>query len=248
MTSLLERIKDENSIIDVRGASGELIKEIQSILAEEKLYKGNVDGIAGPNTLLSLAEFKEQRWLADAHLIGRSTAIALLEEKHQVSEQEPSQTQSALEPHLLGSKTGKSMTLPDGTIVFANELIKQGVPLTWGEFTKNCRRVPETNQIVRNAVRLAIGFGEIRDKWGSPIALTSGYRPPAVNREVKGSSRSRHMQGDAADIYPVSGVSGDIHKLLQVVKGSSAVGVGLGMMQGFIHIDYRPGDRVVFYY
>ncbi len=246
MSACLERIKNENLTMDIRAASKELVKEIQEVLAREGLYKEKLDGIAGTNTLIALANFKEARWLENPGIVGKSTAIALLEEKHEISEQKPKEESvSILDAGLLGSRSGKSMTLPDGTVVFANQLIRPGVPLTWGEFTKNCTRVPETNQIVENAIRLAIGFGEIRDKWGSAIALTSGYRPPSVNRAIGGASRSRHMQGDAADIYPASG---DINKLLQVVRSSSVVGIGLGMRKGFIHIDYRPGDRVVFSY
>ena len=39
----------------------------------------------------------------------------------------------------------------------------------------------------------------IRDKIG-PIRVTSGYRSPALNRAIGGSSRSQHSRGMAADI------------------------------------------------
>ena len=39
----------------------------------------------------------------------------------------------------------------------------------------------------------------LRDKIG-PIRVTSGYRSPALNRAIGGSSRSRHSKGMAADI------------------------------------------------
>ena len=39
----------------------------------------------------------------------------------------------------------------------------------------------------------------IRDKIG-PIRVTSGYRSPALNRAIGGSSRSQHSKGMAADI------------------------------------------------
>ena len=40
----------------------------------------------------------------------------------------------------------------------------------------------------------------IRDRWGSSIVVTSGYRSEAVNRAVGGSKTSQHRLGEAADI------------------------------------------------
>ena len=36
-----------------------------------------------------------------------------------------------------------------------------------------------------------------------PLRVSSGYRSPALNKEVKGSKSSQHMRGEAADIVPV---------------------------------------------
>ena len=40
----------------------------------------------------------------------------------------------------------------------------------------------------------------IRDKWGYPIIVTSGYRSEAVNRAVGGVKTSQHRLGQAADL------------------------------------------------
>lgn len=40
----------------------------------------------------------------------------------------------------------------------------------------------------------------IRDLWGKPIFITSGYRSPILNRKVDGASNSAHMSGCAVDI------------------------------------------------
>lgn len=45
----------------------------------------------------------------------------------------------------------------------------------------------------------------LRRDWGSPIKVTSGYRCPALNKAVGGSSNSAHKCGYAADIQPVNG-------------------------------------------
>ena len=40
----------------------------------------------------------------------------------------------------------------------------------------------------------------IREKWQSPIYITSGYRCPLLNRKVGGVENSYHTRGMAADI------------------------------------------------
>lgn len=40
----------------------------------------------------------------------------------------------------------------------------------------------------------------IRDKWGSPIIVTSGYRSEVVNKAVGGVRNSQHRLGEAADV------------------------------------------------
>ena len=40
----------------------------------------------------------------------------------------------------------------------------------------------------------------IREHWGLPIRVTSGYRCPELNEEVNGVEDSYHMEGCAADI------------------------------------------------
>lgn len=40
----------------------------------------------------------------------------------------------------------------------------------------------------------------IRDKWGSPIIVTSGFRSEKVNKAVGGVSSSQHRLGEAADL------------------------------------------------
>lgn len=40
----------------------------------------------------------------------------------------------------------------------------------------------------------------LRDMYGKPIRVNSGYRSPVVNRYVKGAVSSQHLKGQAADI------------------------------------------------
>lgn len=43
----------------------------------------------------------------------------------------------------------------------------------------------------------------LREAWGSPIKVTSGYRCYKVNQLVGGVKTSQHMSGKAADIQPI---------------------------------------------
>ena len=41
----------------------------------------------------------------------------------------------------------------------------------------------------------------LRDRYGYPIMVSSGYRCPRLNKAVGGSETSQHPEGEAADIY-----------------------------------------------
>jgi hypothetical protein len=43
-------------------------------------------------------------------------------------------------------------------------------------------------------------FQPIRDHFGKPIHVTSGYRSPELNAKIGGSKSSSHCQGEAIDI------------------------------------------------
>lgn len=40
----------------------------------------------------------------------------------------------------------------------------------------------------------------LREEFGEPIIVNSGYRSPALNKAVKGAANSQHVSGQAADI------------------------------------------------
>ena len=57
-----------------------------------------------------------------------------------------------------------------------------------------------------NLRRLAYMLQEIRNYFGAPIFINSGFRCKALNRAVGAKDTSQHMKGCAADIR-ISGVS-----------------------------------------
>ena len=54
--------------------------------------------------------------------------------------------------------------------------------------------------IVANLTRLAALLEQVRALVGAPIAISSGYRSPALNKAVSGAANSAHVLGLAADI------------------------------------------------
>lgn len=44
----------------------------------------------------------------------------------------------------------------------------------------------------------------LRERYGKPIVVNSGYRCQKHNKEVGGATNSQHMRGEAADIRPTT--------------------------------------------
>lgn len=59
-------------------------------------------------------------------------------------------------------------------------------------------------QEVRDAVRSLVldVLQPLRDAWGAPLSINSGYRCEAVNTAVGGQPTSQHLKGEAADVCP----------------------------------------------
>ena len=80
---------------------------------------------------------------------------------------------------------------------------------------------------------------KIRDYFGKPIRVTSGYRCQIHNRNIGSGTGSQHTKGNAADIV-VSGVSPR-----EVAKYAESIGIlGIGLYETaadghFVHIDTR---------
>ena len=58
-----------------------------------------------------------------------------------------------------------------------------------------------TQEVIKNLEMLVDNvLDPLREKYGKPIRVNSGYRSPALNKAVSGSKTSQHMTGLAADI------------------------------------------------
>lgn len=95
---------------------------------------------------------------------------------------------------------------------------------------KNEPSPDERATIVRNINLLVDNvLDPIRDKFCTPVIITSGYRCPQVNQLVGGVANSQHMSGCAADFH---------------IKG----GTYLTMRQVFLNIyDTMDFDQLIYY-
>jgi hypothetical protein len=81
----------------------------------------------------------------------------------------------------------------------------------------------------------------VREMWGAPVTVNSGYRSAALNRAVGGAAASRHLLGEAADI--TTGSREGNRRLFGMIAGS-----GLEFDQliderdySWLHLSYRAG-------
>lgn len=80
----------------------------------------------------------------------------------------------------------------------------------------------------------------LREAWGRPLTVSSGYRCPALNRAVGGSATSHHMDGMAADI--TTGNKVDNRRLFQLIINLKLPFTQLIDERDFrwVHVSYDP--------
>ena len=86
----------------------------------------------------------------------------------------------------------------------------------------------------------------IREAWGEPIVVSSGYRCKQLNELVGGAKYSHHILGCAADI--IAGNRADHRKLFRLIikmQQEGSIKFTQLILEGdgrWIHISYVPGD------
>jgi hypothetical protein len=107
---------------------------------------------------------------------------------------------------------------------------------------------------IEKTARLA---DRIRDFWGKPVQVVSGYRPPRYNDielDSDTSEKSMHMRFAALDLKPVGQFDierwvGEVERVVGEARQRDSHAIGLGRYWNgrgrFCHIDtgYHTGDR-----
>ena len=116
-----------------------------------------------------------------------------------------------------------------------------------GEFAldQEARRFDRQDQ-VDIAAELAAFMERARTQFGGrPVVITSGYRPPAINRQVGGSSRSEHLyeHGCGAVDFFIDGA--DIYEVQRWCDKNWPYSLGYGAPKGFVHLGIRSSRAKV---
>ena len=75
----------------------------------------------------------------------------------------------------------------------------------------------------------------LRDAWGGPIFINSGYRSPEVNKAVGGVETSQHCKGMAADCGCT-----DPYALAKLAKKMDLDYDQMIVYPSFVHLSFRP--------
>ena len=89
-------------------------------------------------------------------------------------------------------------------IVQLNSNAKLSEHFKLGEMTKSSSH-PEvynipSHEAIANLKRICTWLEVLRERYGKPIIINSGYRSPQLNRKIGGVATSNHLTGCAVDI------------------------------------------------
>lgn len=126
-------------------------------------------------------------------------------------------------------KLSKNFSLSEFTQ--SNTAISRGIDNTPSE-----RVINSLKYLVSNLIQ------PLRDKWGEPIRINSGYRSEALNKAVGGVPTSQHVKGEASDLA-VDGKAGDLLEVLED-SGLEFDQAILYRSQNFLHVSLKKeGNR-----
>ena len=102
-----------------------------------------------------------------------------------------------------------------------------------------------TSTKVRDSVKALVDevLQPLRDAWGEPLAINSGYRCPEVNKAVGGVPTSQHTKGEAADVCPFGrNGRGDIEVVRQLAQKAVELNLPFDQMilyPSFVHFSHK---------
>lgn len=78
----------------------------------------------------------------------------------------------------------------------------------------------------------------LRDAWGEPLNINSGYRCPALNKAVGGVPTSQHTKGEAADV-----AADNPYKLARMARDLKLPYDQMILYPTFVHFSHRHNGK-----
>ena len=99
--------------------------------------------------------------------------------------------------------------------------------------------LPNVQALVNNVL------DPLREAYGKPIIVTSGYRCEALNKAVGGSKTSDHMKGCAVDIVGTPNTKMENKRLFNLIQSLNLPFDQLIDEKNFdwVHVSYREGNN-----
>jgi hypothetical protein len=99
-----------------------------------------------------------------------------------------------------------------------------------------------TPEVERNLTALVDNILDgVREIYGKPITVNSGYRCPELNKAVGGSATSDHVKGFAADI--TGGSKEENERLFNIIKHNFHFSQLIDEKNfSWVHVSYNPNN------
>lgn len=98
-----------------------------------------------------------------------------------------------------------------------------------------------TAEAIHNLTKLVENvLDPLREKYGKPIQVSSGYRSAILNRSVNGATSSQHRLGEAADI--TVGSKEENQKLFEIIRQELPFDQLIDEKDfSWVHVSFREG-------
>ncbi len=130
-----------------------------------------------------------------------------------------------------------------GEVIRQYSLVRDGAKLLAPDFKVRELRCRDGTDTVMVDEALTVVLQCIREHFGKPVVITSGYRTAAHNAKVGGAKSSQHLLGRAADIrvqgVSVEDVAAYAESLMPDWGGVGRYPVKAGRATGWVHVDTR---------
>ena len=121
------------------------------------------------------------------------------------------------------------------------ELIKSDTAVSLG-----IDNTPSKEQVANLELLVHHVLDPLRQQWGAPLRVNSGYRCPELNTEVCGVEDSYHLDGCAADISTLAPSRN--MELMALIRTMHLMGIirltecYLGPSYRYVHVAYSPAE------